>query len=145
MATSTATWSCARWDGACATACAPRILSAATVARSSSSFSPRPPLPRALAAAEKLRKRIESHTAGLAEDGHLKATISIGVATTADLDPSELADPEHAGKRLMALADSALYEAKAAGRNRVSHDFSLHGRHLDRIPAPNAAAGESLA
>ena len=103
-------------------------------------FLPETPLPRALAAAEKLRKRIESHTAGLAEDGHLKATISIGVATTADLDPSELADPEHAGKRLMALADSALYGAKAAGRNRVSHDFSLNGSHQYRFTTPGGGA-----
>ncbi|MDA8116144.1 MAG: diguanylate cyclase [Actinomycetota bacterium] len=103
-------------------------------------FLPETPLPGALAAAEKLRKRIESHTAGLAEDGHLKATISIGVATTADLEPSELQDAAQAAKRLLALADSALYQAKAGGRNRVSHDFSLKRSHQYRFTIPSGGA-----
>jgi hypothetical protein len=40
----------------------------------------------------------------------------------------------------MALADSALYEAKAAGRNRVSHDFSLNGSHQYRFTTPGGGA-----
>ncbi len=108
---------------------------------------PETELPGALATAEKLRKRIEGHTTRLAKDGHLRATISIGVATTADLDLSLSTDPNEAAKRLMALADSALYQAKAAGRNRVSHDFSLQGRHQERVCSASidSAAREMLA
>ena len=62
----------------------------------------------ALAAAEKLRKYIES-TEIWAAGNAIKVTISIGIAPKGDRDLEEA----------IKEADSALYEAKALGRNRV--------------------------
>jgi diguanylate cyclase (GGDEF)-like protein len=68
----------------------------------------------AAALAERLRRALEGHVFRVARDGgavDLRVTASIGVASLG----------EHAGsaERLVRAADRALYEAKAAGRNRV--------------------------
>ena len=62
--------------------------------------------------AERLRALVESNTQVLSDQGEtVRFTVSIGVATQTDKAES-LA-------RLIALADNALYQAKAEGRNRV--------------------------
>lgn len=62
---------------------------------------------------EKLRNRVEQHTFSSGPDS-IKLTLSIGFATY-DGDPSV----SIAAKELVRRADSALYEAKHQGRNRV--------------------------
>ena len=64
-------------------------------------------LDQAEAIAEQLRESIE-----LLESGSLGVTMSFGVAASADGEPLDYA-------ALYARADSALYEAKHSGRNRV--------------------------
>ena len=62
--------------------------------------------------AERLRSLVENSTQTLSEQGEIvRFTVSIGVATQTDKAES-LA-------RLITLADHALYQAKAEGRNRV--------------------------
>jgi diguanylate cyclase (GGDEF)-like protein len=69
------------------------------------------PLEGALALAERQRAAIEASPLTLADGRHVEVTISIGVAGAVHSDRS----PDD----LVAAADRALYEAKAAGRNRV--------------------------
>lgn len=64
-------------------------------------------------AAERLRQGLEKHPVRLAGGGEVGITASFGVASR-----DELANLE-SGDVLVSLADSRLYEAKAAGRNRV--------------------------
>jgi two-component system cell cycle response regulator len=69
-----------------------------------------------LADAQRIAERIRDHVGTSSfrvgpEDDHLSVTISIGVATTAR--------PDESPETLLKRADEALYEAKAAGRNRV--------------------------
>ena len=66
-----------------------------------------------MALAERMRVQVAEELARLMPDLRSIATISIGVAFLADLDPG--ARPE----QLLEAADLALYEAKDAGRNRV--------------------------
>ncbi len=63
--------------------------------------------------AETLLERLQAESLQLAGGGQLPLTLSIGVATA----------PENAknGKELVQKADTALYQAKRAGRNRVVH------------------------
>ena len=62
--------------------------------------------------AERLRALVESNTQVLSDQGEtVRFTVSIGVATQTDKAESL--------SRLIALADNALYQAKAEGRNRV--------------------------
>ncbi len=65
----------------------------------------------ALRIAERIRRTIEGHSFEAGRDGHLKLTISIGVATC----------PVHGSERdaLLDAADKAMYRAKSEGRNRV--------------------------
>jgi diguanylate cyclase (GGDEF)-like protein len=69
------------------------------------------PLEGALALAERQRAAIEASPLALPDGRRVELTISIGVATAArsDRTPDEL----------VLAADRALYDAKAAGRNRV--------------------------
>ena len=69
------------------------------------------PLEGALALAERQRAAIEASPLALSDGRRVELTISIGVATAvrSDRTPDEL----------VLAADRALYEAKAAGRNRV--------------------------
>lgn len=73
---------------------------------------PNTPADAAAAVAERLRARIEREAFWIARNhAPVKISVSVGVATTTD--PSDTADG------LIARADSALYEAKRGGRNRV--------------------------
>lgn len=66
----------------------------------------------ALAIAERIRAKAENYLHRQREIARI-VTISIGLATIATTQPEK---PE----QLLALADQALYEAKTAGRNRVT-------------------------
>jgi diguanylate cyclase (GGDEF)-like protein len=65
----------------------------------------------AMTIAERIRRTVEEHVFEAGAEGHLRLTISIGVATF----------PEHAGGRdtLLDASDKAMYRAKSLGRNRV--------------------------
>jgi diguanylate cyclase (GGDEF)-like protein len=62
---------------------------------------------------ETIRKSIEEADIATATAGALKVTVSVGIATTF----SAIADV----RPLIEIADQALYDAKANGRNKVSH------------------------
>jgi two-component system, cell cycle response regulator len=70
----------------------------------------------ALRAAARLREALVLHPAAMGEGAQLEVTGSLGVAAASELPPE--AGPD----ALLALADKRLYEAKAAGRNRVAPD-----------------------
>jgi two-component system cell cycle response regulator len=76
---------------------------------------PKTGLAGALLLAEKIRAAA-SNAPFRIDTGSLDITISVGVA----------AYPEHgsSGKELVAAADTAMYQAKAGGRNRVEHAVS---------------------
>jgi two-component system cell cycle response regulator len=65
-------------------------------------------------AATRMREAIHSRAATLRDGTTLPVTASLGVASRSELSP-DAAGPD----ALLALADKRLYEAKAAGRNRV--------------------------
>jgi len=74
----------------------------------------------ALAVAERIRSSIATHAFGRHEDGHrapMAVTVSIGVA----------AYPVHASSphELIEAADSAMYHAKRAGKDRVESASAL--------------------
>lgn len=64
----------------------------------------------ALIFAERLREHIEAQTIEHAPGMFVRVTVSIGVATLAN---------DESGADLIRIADAALYEAKAQGRNQV--------------------------
>jgi diguanylate cyclase (GGDEF)-like protein len=67
--------------------------------------------------AERIRASIAGTLISLTQEVRLSVTVSIGVAC---LDPEQAAgEPELVARDLLARADGALYQAKAAGRNRV--------------------------
>lgn len=66
----------------------------------------------ALVCAERVRAAVEQAEFG-ADGEAVRATISVGAAT------SDERTPDTTGRALIKLADARLYEAKAAGRNRV--------------------------
>jgi diguanylate cyclase (GGDEF)-like protein len=72
---------------------------------------PEMPASDAMTVAQRLRKNIAASAINMNEEQTANITVSIGVATF----------PEDATSRekLIAAADSALYAAKAAGRNKV--------------------------
>lgn len=61
--------------------------------------------------AERLRRTVENHDISISQDLKIRLTVSIGVA-------SWRPDLVNAGE-LIKIADQALYQAKAAGRNRI--------------------------
>lgn len=65
--------------------------------------------------AEKIRERIEQMGIALEDGEILKVTISIGVASRADVR----GDGHSRARPLLSAADAALYAAKRGGRNRV--------------------------
>ena len=83
-----------------------------------------------LVIAERLRSRvnelrISADTEGVPEGTNEPMSVSIGVASS-PTDGAELAD-------LLMAADSALYEAKASGRNRVVLAGRGTGEVFDRV------------
>jgi diguanylate cyclase (GGDEF)-like protein len=68
-------------------------------------------VPQAMQAAERIRAQFEGRPAEIGVRAASASTVSIGVASTADVGDSLTA--------LLAAADRALYQAKAKGRNRV--------------------------
>lgn len=77
---------------------------------------------RALVAAERLRQRVGEHVFRLPDGQLLELSVSIGVASQASADTT--------WEDLLHRADEALYQAKAAGRNRT----------VVAPPAPSAPA-----
>lgn len=74
----------------------------------------RTPLSQAQFVAERVRQAVQA--LGLAHDAspsHACVTLSIGVATI------RAQDPDASPQRLIAMADTALYQAKNSGRNKV--------------------------
>ncbi len=65
------------------------------------------------AAAERLRRAVEERPAVLDSGEKVRVTISVGAAALDAIDAPD------AGKRLIQIADAALYRAKENGRNRV--------------------------
>jgi|GEM_PF-538033 len=82
----------------------------------------------ALQIAERIRQMVDRH-AFVCEDVSLHVTISVGV--------SGITSQDHAGVSLIGRADKALYEAKAAGRNRIVSS-------LDESPVPSPVGQDSL-
>eukprot|EP00487_Bulimina_marginata_P001014 TRINITY_DN12111_c0_g1_i1.p1 TRINITY_DN12111_c0_g1~~TRINITY_DN12111_c0_g1_i1.p1 ORF type:complete len:128 (+),score=45.09 TRINITY_DN12111_c0_g1_i1:126-509(+) len=77
---------------------------------------------QAFTVAERLRVRVGDKPIGIPGSAEpLTITISVGVATTSD--PMEIADS------LLDRADTALYEAKSKGRNRVCIEQSGKNRY----------------
>lgn len=68
-------------------------------------------------AAQRLRQTIENLELKQPNGERLPITGSLGVSSLSEIDPGE--DEASLPDRLLALADKRLYEAKAAGRNRV--------------------------
>lgn len=81
----------------------------------------------AMAVAARCREHIESAVTDVGQGQLLKVTASLGVFAAAAADVT-------APERYVALADDALYQAKAAGRNRVV-------QYRDRDGAPAVPAG----
>lgn len=63
--------------------------------------------------AERIRQRIAGHSIPIGDNKEIEVSVSIGVS---ELMPATVKNP---GQRLIEDADSALYQAKRAGRNRV--------------------------
>ena len=91
--------------------------------------------------AERLRRFVEGME--IPVDGRpdapvVRVTISIGVTAMAKDDPRELTD-------LLAAADSALYQAKQAGRNRVAAATPDHNMGMEAALAGEYRAAQPLA
>jgi diguanylate cyclase (GGDEF)-like protein len=75
-------------------------------------------LDRALVLAERLRRQIECQAFEAGEES-VRMTASIGIAQIPDISIASMSD-------WIAAADSALYDAKALGRNRVAVHMPDH-------------------
>ena len=74
-------------------------------------------LESAVAVAQRIRTSVASHPFHLSTGGQLQLSVSIGVATLEDFERDHAI--EGVAHQLVAHADTALYQAKAEGRNRV--------------------------
>jgi diguanylate cyclase (GGDEF)-like protein len=92
---------------------------------------PHTDLSQAQVLAERIRAEIERRAFDL-DDGSVRITASVGVASLHDASIDSIG-------RWIAAADSALYEAKSQGRNRVA----VHAEH--RLGRPHAAAARAVA
>ncbi|MBH0178961.1 MAG: GGDEF domain-containing protein [Nitrospira sp.] len=92
---------------------------------------PHTDLSQAQALAERIRAEIERRAFDL-DDGSVRITASFGVASLHDSSIESIG-------RWIAAADSALYEAKSHGRNRVA----VHADH--RLGRPQSAAMRAVA
>jgi diguanylate cyclase (GGDEF)-like protein len=79
---------------------------------------PGTPIAAGFVLAERIRAVVAAEPVELPDGTHLPVTVSIGVAEQSPA-PDER-DLKGVAERLVALADLALYEAKAAGRNAVA-------------------------
>ena len=70
----------------------------------------------ALAVAEKLRQAVADARFPIEGEETVAVTASLGVAAPKSSEMSDYPAPDH----MVKLADGALYEAKASGRNRVA-------------------------
>jgi two-component system cell cycle response regulator len=75
------------------------------------------PLADAMVVAERIRASIAGRPFVLGDGVSLDVAVSIGVATL--ISPERSQSLEAIGERLIARADTALYQAKESGRNRV--------------------------
>lgn len=82
---------------------------------------------QAIAIAERIRHTVEHHQIDIGEGRLLSITVSGGLAF--------LADPETSLDAILALADTALYQAKTEGRNRIARSMEPQLRKPDRAPA----------
>lgn len=85
--------------------------------------------------AEQIRAAVEASTISFEEDDFIPATISIGIAASTLNETSD---------QLIALADHALYEAKASGRNRICIAASRSVARRPAQPAPPLPRVQSL-
>jgi len=90
----------------------------------------------ALTIAERIRSRTDTTLISLAPGLSDRISVSIGVAFA----------PEHAQDRiaLLRLADEALYEAKQAGRNRVSVPSAVDSQPRGKRPASAAGSASKV-
>jgi diguanylate cyclase (GGDEF)-like protein len=83
--------------------------------------------------ANRIRASIAGRPVALGDGQQVPVTVSIGVAGLDDVDGGQAVDV--VAMQLLAQADSALYRAKQAGRNRVVACVALFLQHLkDRHP-----------
>ena len=74
------------------------------------------PLPKVMEIAERLRANVENDKFRLNEKTLISATISIGIAFSKYIQPNDR-------EKLIHTADTALYEAKNTGRNRICRNL----------------------
>ena len=85
-------------------------------------------LPQAIVAAERMRASIETQEFSVLQPGRATETHHITVSIGISSFPNDSSDPIE----LVEMADSALYRAKRAGRNRVAAYRDMSEKEIDR-------------